>query len=164
MSEKYDVIYQQTHDIDWFCRIGNTAMHFASNGGLLPDQINNRETNSQIQHAVSLIEDVLTNPDQIEINRRYVYERLGGNDSEEAFRRYVESFVAMAKKGFISFDRMLEDNMYMWIARPAVGSKVDVPIDILPIYEEVVCERFASRNDVVHVWCLNKCGILHRKA
>ena len=24
---KYDAAYLETHDIDWFCKIGNTAMH-----------------------------------------------------------------------------------------------------------------------------------------
>ncbi len=42
MSAEYDIVYQQTRDIDWFCRIGNIAMHFASNGGLLPNKVNNR--------------------------------------------------------------------------------------------------------------------------
>lgn len=158
MITKYDIIYQQTHDIDWFCRIGNTAMHFASNGGLLPDKVNNCEVIGRIQYAVSLMEEILTLPEQIEINKSYVYDRLGGNDSEDAYNSYLESFVAMAKKGFISFDRML-DNMYMWIARPAKGFNIDVPIDLLPIYYEGGCPWFAKHKDVVHVKCLNNEGI-----
>ena len=57
---EYDKTYQQTHDIDWFCKIGNTAMHFASNGGLLPKKVNNREVNSHIQHVVATMDDVVT--------------------------------------------------------------------------------------------------------
>lgn len=158
MSAEYDIVYQQSHDIDWFCRMGNNAMHFASNGGLLPNKVNNRETNTQIQHTVSLMEDVLTYPEQIEINRPYIFERLGGNDNEVSFIRYIESFVAMAKKGFVSFDRMLEGDTYIWIARPAKGINVNVHIDTLPFYESVVCGRFAAQNDVVHVGCLNREG------
>lgn len=155
MITKYDILYQQTHDIDWFCRIGNTAMHFASNGGLLPYKINNCDDISRIQHAVSLMEDVLTLPEQIEINKSYIYERLRGNDSQDAYNSYLESFVAMAKKGFISFDRMLDDDMYMWIARPAKGININVSIDSLPFYHEGTCPRFAKHNDGVHVECLN---------
>lgn len=154
MSSKYDKKYQQTHDIDWFCRIGNTAMHFASNGGMLPIKVNNREVNSRIQHIVALMEDVVTDLNQISVNSQYVYERLGKNESLEAYKRYIESFVAMARKGFISFDRMQDSDIYVWIAKPIVS--VDVAIDELPRYDGDVCPLYAEYGQEVHVRCLNK--------
>lgn len=154
MSSEYNEAYLQTHDIDWFCRIGNTAMHFASNGGALPKKVNNRVENSRIQHAVAMMEDSVTEPEQIRINAQYVHARLGENVNPGAFDRYVESFVAMARKGFVSFDRVLEDDAYMWIAQPV--NRVEVAIDGLPSYREDVCRRFASEGDMVHVDCLNE--------
>ena len=158
MSAKYDETYQLTHDIDWFCRIGNTPMHFASNGGILPDKVNDREINSSIQHKVALMEEVLPDSEQIVINQKYVIERLGEEAGQEAFERYLESFVAMARKGFYSFDRMLEGEMYMWIAKPA--HDVAVPIDELPSYEANVCGCYAYGKEVIHLHCLN----MHQEA
>ena len=153
MSSEYHETYQQTHDIDWFCMIGNTAMHFASNGGILPKKVNNREVNSRIQYAVAMMEDVVTEPEQILINRQYVNARLGENVSPETFNRYVESFVAMARKGFVSCDRLLGCDSYIWISKPA--NSVNVAINELPRYSESVCRRYASEGDLVHVDCLN---------
>ena len=151
---EYDKTYQQTHDIDWFCKIGNTAMHFASNGGLLPKKVNNREVNSHIQHVVAAMEDVVSETDQILVNSRYVYERLDANESRESYERYIESFVAMAKKGFVSFDRKIEKDTYMWIAKPKKA--VEVATDELPRFDEDICHRYALEGDVVHFDCLNR--------
>lgn len=151
---EYDKTYQQTHDIDWFCKIGNTAMHFASNGGLLPKKVNNREMNSHIQYIVATMEDVVSKTDQILVNSAYVYERLGANENRASYERYIESFVAMAKKGFVSFDRMIEADSYMWIAKPKKA--VEVAIEQLPRYDKDVCHRYAIKGDVVHVDCLNR--------
>lgn len=149
---KYDADYLETHDIDWFCKIGNTAMHFASDGGVLPVKVNDREQLRAIQHAVAIQEDVL-GEDKIEINRQYVWGVLRNNDKQKAFDDYVESFIAMARKGFVSFDRMLEGDKYMWIAKPIVS--VEVNIQGLPEYEEYACGLYAAEKEIVHVRCLN---------
>lgn len=149
---KYDADYLETHDIDWFCKIGNTSMHFASDGGVLPEKVNDREQLRAIQYAVAMLEDVLGD-EGIEINRQYVWRVLGNNDKQKAFDDYVESFVAMARKGFVSFDRMMEGDVYMWIARPAVS--VEVNMQGLPEYEEYACGRYAAKKDIVHVRCLD---------
>lgn len=151
---EYDKTYQQTHDIDWFCKIGNTAMHFASNGGLLPNKVNNREVNSHIQHVVVTMEDVVSDANQILVNSAYVYQRIGANENRASYERYIESFVAMAKKGFVSFDRMIEADTYMWIAKPKKA--VEVATDELPRFDEDICHRYALEGDVVHVDCLNR--------
>lgn len=151
---EYDKTYQQTHDIDWFCKIGNTAMHFASNGGLLPNKVNNREVNSHIQHVVATMDDVVSETDQILVNSAYVYERLGKNENRASYERYIESFVAMAKKGFVSFDRMIEADAYIWIAKPKKA--VEVAMVELPRFDEDICHRYALEGDVVHVDCLNR--------
>lgn len=150
---RYDAHYLETHDIDWFCRIGNTAMHFASDGGALPEKVNDREQLRAIQHAVAIQDDVLEKAEII-INEQYVRRVLGNNDDLNAFNNYVESFVAMARKGFVSFDRMSEGDEYMWIAKPSMS--VEVNIQGLPEYEEDACGQYAAEKDVVHVCCLNR--------
>ena len=149
---KYDADYLENHDIDWFCKIGNTAMHFASNGGALPEKVNDRERLRAIQHDVAIMDDVL-GEDEIVINRQYVWQVLGNNESPKAFDYYVESFVAMARKGFTSFDRKSEGDVCIWIAKPK--DSVEVNIQGLPEYEKDACVCYAAEKEVVHVGCLN---------
>ena len=153
--KKYGKTYQLTHDIDWFCRIGNTPMHFASNCGLLPNKVNDKDANRRIQEQVALMDNVVESREYIAINRAYIRARLGDNIAEGGYENYVRSFVEMAMKGFVSFDRDLEDeDMYIWIAKP--DSAVPVPIEEIPNYEEGVCRSWAYRGEIVHVSCLNE--------
>jgi hypothetical protein len=149
---EFDKNYLETHDIDWFCKIGNTAMHFASNGGELPEKVNDRKLLRKIQHAVA-IRDCVLGENEIVINRSYVWSLLRNNESRESFNFYVESFITMARKGFVSFDKMPGKDTYMWIAKPAIS--VDVNIQGLPEYEEDACRLYAAEKNIVHVCCLN---------
>ena len=155
MSKKYSKIYQQTHDIDWFCKIGNTPMHFASNCGLLPDKVNNRDVNRGIQEQVAMMENVVESNEHVVINRDYVRARLGDNFAEGGFEDYVRTFVEMAMKGFVSFDRSLEDDdVYIWIAKP--DAPTEVAVDNMPKYLEDACWKYYHEKEIVHVRCLNK--------
>lgn len=118
---KYSKIYQLTHDIDWFCKIGDLPMHFASNCGLLPDKVNNREVNRRIQEIVASAQNLIERS-QVIINGEYVRLRLGEEAGETVFNDYVRTFVEMAMKGYWSFDRCVEgeENTYIWIAKPSV--------------------------------------------
>ena len=107
--KKYSKTYQLAHDIDWFCKIGNTPMHFASNCGILPNKVNDKDTNRRIQEQVALMDNVVERREQIAIDRAYIRARLGDNIAEGGYENYVRSFVEMAMKGFVSFDRGLED-------------------------------------------------------
>lgn len=153
MSKKYDNVYQATHDIDWFCRIGNQFVHCASNGGRLPEKVNDREMNGRNQEIVAGLKDVVSS-DQVIINRGYVYERLGKNESPEAFGRYVSSFVSMAKKGFLSFDRVEGEDIYRWVAKP--NSAIMLDIATLPEYDTRACGDFYRKKEVLHVDCLDQ--------
>ena len=153
--KKYSKTYQLTHDIDWFCIIGNTPMHFASNCGLLPNKVNNKENNRRIQEQVGLMDNVVESREHIVINREYIRARLGDNIAQGGYEDYVRSFVEMAVKGFVSFDRDLErDDAYVWIAKPDAGAAV--PIEEIPIYKESVCGLWTRRGERVHVRCLNE--------
>ncbi|MBR4924290.1 MAG: hypothetical protein IKZ61_00895 [Prevotella sp.] len=158
MSKAYYTTYIKTHDIDWFCQIGARAIHCASNGGKLPEKVNDRAQNRRIQEIVANMEDIFVSKEDIAINDDYVYARLGRNESPDAYERYIESFVAMAKKGFISFDRMIDnehsDNSYIWIAKPK--REVNVRLENLPRYEESTCPTFRRWGEVIHVECLDR--------
>ncbi len=154
MSMRYNQAYIETHDIDWFCMIGNTAIHCASNGGRLPDKVNNREQNIKNQVTVAKMADVLASEDDVEINSEYVKERFGGNEGQDLFKCYVSSFVAMAMKGFISFDRLPNKEEYIWIAKPR--NPVVVEIETLPRYDEGVCPGFNRTGELLHVKCLDR--------
>lgn len=151
----YDKTYLLTHDIDWFCRIGNILMHFASNCGMLPKKVNDRDVNRRLQEIVSVAPNQVER-EQVIINTKYVRTRLGNELAENAFNDYVRTFVEMAMKGFWSFDRINEDgvDVYIWIAKPSVN--VEMELEGLPTYPEDVCGAFHDTEEVVHVECLDE--------
>lgn len=151
----YDKTYLLTHDIDWFCRIGNIPMHFASNCGKLPKKVNDRDVNRRLQEMVTVAPN-LVEREQVIINTEYVRTRLGNELAENAFNDYVRTFVEMAMKGFWSFDRINEDgvDVYIWIAKPSVN--VEMELEGLPTYPEDVCRAFHDIGEVVHVECLDE--------
>ena len=87
---KYDEAYIQSKDIDWFCVIGDVYCHIASAGGVLPDQINDREKLRDIQKKVFDASDIFTEND-IVINNEFLLQRIGRHDDNreatEASRR-----------------------------------------------------------------------------
>ena len=115
--------YMRTRDIDWFAVINNQPCHFASNGGILPNVMQNRERLVGLQHEVALLKN-LPNA-EIQINRSYVERRFAMNDNRDDFQQmaqdYIRSFVDFAKKGLTSYDRLNpddpNDNRYIWIAK-----------------------------------------------
>lgn len=152
--KKYSKMYQLTNDIDWFCKIGNVAMHFASNCGMLPSKVNNKEVNSGIQKIVAMMGNVVEDIEHIAINWEHIYMRVGDNNEEGGYENYVRSFMEMAMKGFLSFDRDLNsEDTYVWIARP--DAVEPVPIEDIPTYEGSVRGLWATMREEVHVWCLN---------
>lgn len=148
--------YMETHDIDWFCRIGAIPIHCASNGGVLPKKVNVRSVNRKIQEAVAAMPEVLDEHEEVIVNVRYVIERLNNQFAEGAYAQYISSFVAMARKGFWSFDRELNEgynDVYMWIAKPA--RDVAVELNNLPEYDERQCHAFLFGKEELHVNCLD---------
>ena len=155
MNKKYSKTYQLTHDIDWFCKIGNTPMHFASNCGLLPKKVNDKERNKRIQEQVSLMDNVVDSREHIAINKEYVRARLGDNIVEGGYENYVRTFVNMAMKGFVSCDRVLDiEDTYIWIAKP--DKEFELGIEGIPSYEAGICQNYEITGECVHVSCLNE--------
>ena len=119
---KYDEAYLHSKDIDWFCIINGIFVHIASAGGILPEEVNDREKLRKNQYLVNQMDDIF-NDDQIVINWDFLHARFGNNvGSEENIMNYLESFIKMSKKGFVSLDRThLEDpndNTYHIVCMP----------------------------------------------
>ena len=152
----YYPVYMESHDIDWFCKIGNIPIHCASNGGTLPKKVNVRSMNRKNQEVVAALPELLDRHEEIIVNERYVRNRLENQLSEDSYEHYIRSFVSMARKGFWSFDREINDandDIYMWIAKPA--KIVEVEINSLPEYDERQCHAFFHGKEEIHVSCLD---------
>lgn len=135
---EYSESYQHTRDIDWFFRSGERFIHVASNGGELPYFANSIEQLRMIQAQVALHNNV----DGLEviINEQYVGERIAAiannywqNGYEEVTLEqvrgnYLSSFIAMAQKGFYSYDRVPGSNAYILICSPKQPISIEIQI------------------------------------
>lgn len=138
--------YAESHDIDCFFRIGDVAYHFASNGQTIPDFIL-RNKNIEIQNAVyERLEyaqgEADVHKEVVETLIRRELEGLGNTDNfladerydvESMVNEYAESFVEIARLGFISMD-VDEEGRFWVIAEP--NGKEKVPDDILRLLPE----------------------------
>ena len=117
---KYTEIYMMNHDIDWFCVVNGIYIHVASAGGMLPNSINNIDKLKDMQHQVQMLPDIYSD-EEIEYNDHAIINVVGENNFK-ARQQYVESFVAMARKGFASFDRTniseFSNNQYHLVCWP----------------------------------------------
>lgn len=118
----YSDDYLYSKDIDWFCIINGFFVHVASAGGILPEEVNDREKLRKNQYLVNQMDDIF-NDDQIVVNWDFLHARFGNNvGSEENIMNYLESFISMSRKGFVSLDRTnLEDpndNTYHIVCMP----------------------------------------------
>lgn len=170
----YDISYLQTNDIDWFFRYNGVAFHAASAGGMLPDTINDRETLRSIQYRAHNLPDVFGDED-IVINREAIDRVLRRNeayqiedyDYTEMFDFYLESFISMARKGFVSIDRTNIDNPYddlyhvVCYPRDYRDIKLDLDLPLLDRVNELFfCTKdenvkdggFVERIDHIHVF------------
>ena len=131
--------YQLSHDIDWFAKAGNKCIHAMSFGGILPNDVDDRERNTEI-----LIEVYHTDPEykNLVINEGYLSQRLGQADNEKIYQRkrerYLRHFIEMASRGFWSFDRDLDqDNVYHLIVKPKENNYRMRIINKLPELREI---------------------------
>lgn len=116
---KYDDAYLYSKDIDWFCIIGDVFCHVASAGGMIPDSINDREKLRGLQKRV-FDSDFIFDEEDIVVNEVFLNQHFG--DDKEARIAYMLSFMSMARKGFVSFDRTnvmdLNDQTYHIVCYP----------------------------------------------
>ena len=123
---KYNEDYIYSKDIDWFFVANGKYVHVASAGGMIPEIFNDREKLRDIQRKVFHAPDIYTD-EQLDINEDFIRQKLAqseklGQSTEECIALYLESFKAMARKGFISLDRTNlydpDDNTYHIVCRP----------------------------------------------
>lgn len=116
---KYDEAYIHSKDIDWFCIIGDVFCHVATAGCMIPDVINDREKLRSLQKRV-FDSDFIFDEEDIVVNEPFLNQHFG-ND-EESRAAYLHSFMGMARKGFVSFDRTnvmdLNDQTYHIVCYP----------------------------------------------
>lgn len=102
---KYPDDYLFSKDIDWFCIINGIYVHVASARGTLPAIVNDREKLRKNQRLVYEMADIFTD-DQIEVNQSFLLARFGDQgDGIKHSEYYLDSFLHMARKGFVSLDR-----------------------------------------------------------
>lgn len=133
---RYSDSYIANHDIDWFCTIGGLCVHVASAGGKIPDLINDDDQLRTIQHQVELLPDIYSDED-ISYNEAAISRVIGQENGPKARAQYLESFSAMARKGFISLDKKNiadpEDNHYHMVCWPSRMDRMPQGLD-LPQY------------------------------
>lgn len=156
---KYSETYQRTRDIDWFFQYHGRNIHVASNGGKLPEFVNDIHRLRKEQAEVSLLEDI--EDISIRVNDEYVDSRMAilrqfdstKQDEEERLSSkndYLRSFVDMAKKGFYSYDRALDDEYkYVLICSPVDFKYVENETHFLDANEEI--EFTEDHNESFHV-------------
>lgn len=135
----YNTQYQYTHDIDWFFMIGNQPIHCASNGGRVPNifsaiELQNLQVEVEaiapthqfvLNHAVieRYVRDHYRYVDEELLRRQGLPEMFKDIDFDEDtpvwMKAYSWSFVKMAQRGFLSFDRNAETGLYFLVASPA---------------------------------------------
>lgn len=121
--------FQQSHDIDWFARVGDIYVHAMSFGGRLPDAINDWNLLRRMIVSAYHLDVINEEDNQLIYNDTYINRRLSIQfDNERMSReqmtdsrnRYLRHFQEMARLGFYSFDRSLDDeDVYYLVVRPS---------------------------------------------
>ena len=169
---KLSVSFQLSHDIDLFCKIGSSYCHFATNGGLIPDIINDRKyLGNTKQFILQELHEIVTDED-IYINEEYVTKRVNYSYSHwnqelgmDFKKEYLRSFLEMARKGFLSYDRdIIPENyqrnssgdIYILIAKPINHSCHEKIHNLLMSFSN---KPFGEQGEVVFINEINQSNI-----
>lgn len=119
---KHTYQYLSSHDIDLFFLVGEKAIHCATNGGMIPSSLNEIKSINNAKYAARGFQDIIPFENLI-INETYLaqvtnhQQQLIANltarnnipipefNSDIFSHFYLSSFIAMALKGFYSYDR-----------------------------------------------------------
>lgn len=155
--------YALSHDIDYFFRIDDLAIHVASNGSLIPAFIN-RDINYAIQSAVYEMNE---HSDIEPMLLRYTQNMELFYITRDGLEEYVSSFSSMARKGFISIDNIgaffnPESYLFLTVAWPSIkNTKLEQTgiISLLPDISESNDTRIISyKNQILQ--SIHKADIL----
>lgn len=118
--------YQLTHDIDWFAKYKGIPLHFASNGGTIPNQIKRRPNQTLLKRIVS--EERLNI--EVVINEAWMQEKENALSEIERIyynrEAYLDSFLYFAAKGFVSIDNAIIDDEFIYKIVAYPKSKADL--------------------------------------
>lgn len=141
----YEDAYIHSKDIDWFCIIGDVFCHVASAGGLIPIIINDREKQRSLQKRV-FDSDFIFDEEEIVVNEDFLDQHFG--DDKEARIAYMLSFMSMARKGFVSFDRTnvmdLNDQTYHIVCYPKNPIRLQGFQDLCKVEGNVLHKELAN--------------------
>ena len=144
---KYTKFYLYSHDIDWFFVVNGVYIHVASAGGNIPSQINNVNRLREIQYQIEMLQDIYTN-EEIIYNEQAITNIISQTGVEER-SQYIESFRAMSRKGFVSFDRTNigdpEDNKYHLVCRPKDLNRKPQGLDLYPYNRKITFEDLVKQ-------------------
>lgn len=118
---KHTPNYLKTHDLDVFFLYQGSGIHYASNGNLIPGQVNFIKTLNAARMEVAHFPNIISwnrlyinrlHIDELYAEQERVIEETCRENEVEPFRLdrdafetfYLSSFVRMAMKGFYSFD------------------------------------------------------------
>lgn len=137
---QYSEDYQRCYDIDWFFKYKDYCFHVASNGGKIPDKIDESE-NTELQRFIEKIIMKNENKEEVDIvqNPRHLN---------------YSTFIDFASIGFISLDRIgdsFESQYYKVIAKPR-GEKLP-PKNIVDKLPEIRIDTDNRINtDNIHIY------------
>ena len=150
---KFSTQFQRSHDIDWFAKVGKFGIHAMSFGGLLPQPVNERNRNFILMRKSFQVEQQIK---QLVYNNYYIdrrlnrYQELYPEQYTEKRQRYLAHFEHMAMRGFVSFDRDLDDEaIYHLIARPQQECNMEWFIQRMPELPESVVRSDEKTGDVI---------------
>ena len=116
-------------DVDWFAFVDGKYIHAMSFGGGIPESVDVLDDNVRLLYEAYQLRlmpesesEVIYNNEYIDERLRPQYERIGNDAGQRtAIReRYLRHFTEMARRGFYSFDRDVNDiDVYHLVARPS---------------------------------------------
>lgn len=149
MMGKFTIVYQRSHDIDWFARVGHIYIHAMSFEGLLPASVNAWITNLnnlRMAYRMQITDVNVVYSDYVERIMREHNEETGHQLDRE---RYLAHYRDMARRGFWSFDRdPHNEDVYHLIARPSEGILNNYDIIGVPELTDGMLEPNPSEENV----------------
>lgn len=163
---RYRKEYLLSYNIDRFCRFGSKWVHCSSQGGILPNFVDDSRHLPQLQALLNVI-PTYSDKTEISVNEALIRQRFERHKSiirelsaEEQMNididqgydnfksNYIDSFVEMAQKGFHSFVRVnidnITDNSTVLVAKPTEEATYNLNREVSSIIESVSWSIFAE--------------------
>ena len=121
---RYTDSYMRNHCIDVFFRYGQYPIHVLTYGSMIPESLNDKENNREIQHMVAVRQQDNEIQGQVVVNQSYLT-RVSyiGAAFEQTIDPIITTvwFMPFAKMGFYSYDCIYTNDrmaLFQLVARP----------------------------------------------